>query len=152
LRINGIILLILQVRLLLLPLSPLLLKRKQLLGLLCLSECALAVQVLQLLLVIISLLVELFLELSVPGITLSLDGIDLFLEALLCLQSFLQALLKRALLSHLRLVEQFILFLEALLLPLELLVTGLQFNNLSLSSFLDLLKKLLLLVFQLHKL
>lgn len=141
-----------QVGLLLFPLRPLLFERKQLFGLLSLCERALAVQILQLLLVVVALLVELSLELGVSGIPFGLNSIDLFLETLLSFEGFLQALLQGALLSHLRFVEQFVLLQETLLLPLKLLVTCLQFNNLGLGSFLDFLEQLLLFVLQLHEL
>lgn len=85
LSINGIILLVLKVRLLLLPFGSLFLKGEKLFSLFGLSEGALAIQLLQFLLVIVAFLIKLSLELGVSGISFGLDGINFLLESLLSL-------------------------------------------------------------------
>jgi hypothetical protein len=142
----------LQVRLLLLPLSSLLLESKELLGLLGLCKGPLSIKVLQLLLVAITLLIELPLELCISEVSFRLNGVDLLLESLFSFKRLLQSLFERALLGHLRFVEQLVLLEETLLLALKLLISGLQFNDLSLGAFLNLFEQLLLLVLKLHEL
>ena len=141
-----------QVRLLLLPLSSLLLESKELLGLLGLSEGPLSIKVFQFLLVAITLLIELPLELCISEVSFRLNGVDLFLESLFSFKRLLQSLFERALLGHFRFVEQLILLEEALLLALKLLISGLQFNDLSLGPLLNLFEQLLLLILKLHEL
>jgi len=142
----------LQVRLLLLPLSSLLLESKELLGLLGLSKGSLSIKVFQFLLVAITLLIELPLELCISEVSFRLNGVDLFLESLFSFKRLLQSLFERALLGHFRFVEQLILLEEALLLALKLLISGLQFNDLSLGPLLNLFEQLLLLILKLHEL
>ena len=141
-----------EVRLLLLPLGSLLLEGKELLGLLGLSEGPLSIKILQLLLVSISLLIELPLELCISEVSFRLDGVNLLLESLFSLKRLLQSLFERALLGHLRFVEQLVLLEEALLFALKLLISGLQFHDLSLGTLLNLFEQLLLLVLKLHEL
>lgn len=142
---DGIILLVLDVGLLLLPLGSFLLKGEELLGLLGLSIGALTVELLQSELIVLSFLIKESLRLSDSLFSISLDGVKLILESLFSFKCLLQTLLKGALLGQLGLAGQLTLFEEDLLLTLELLAASLQLSDLSLSALLHLLDQLLVL-------
>jgi hypothetical protein len=77
------------------------------------------------LLIVFPLTVQQTLEFGVLGISLDLDGIKFLLQPGLSLECLLESLLKRALLAHLALVEEFILFEKCLFLAFKLLVARL---------------------------
>jgi hypothetical protein len=77
------------------------------------------------LLIVLPLTVQQTLEFGVLGISLDLDGIKFLLQPGLSLECLLESLLKRALLTHLALVEEFILFEKCLFLAFKLLVARL---------------------------
>ncbi len=97
-RLESVILLVLEVGLLLLPLGPFPFKTEQLLRQFCLGGGALAIELFELKLVGLALFLDHSLVLSVAGLLLGLESLKLFGKAAVLLGGFLEALLERSLL------------------------------------------------------